>query len=711
MRVIILSFFVFFSGFILKAERVLAAFELQRIATDSSLNASIQLFSSLKDEDSLQSVKYGQLAIRQAIKNEQDSIACHLYYELGRSLMLWGNLDASQHYFESLIEYALSQNNLRGEASGYKGLGDILRSKSKFHESLHNYTLAVEKWKALGDKQGLGYCYNNIGVVYRNQSNSSKALAFYLLAVELLEEIGDARGIQYISSNIGNIYFEKKDFKTAMKFHQKALRYNEEIADPYSLSHILNNLGLIYAEQKSYPEAMAYFKRAFQTHQSISNKEGMATAALNIGDTFLDLSNLDSAHYYFSEVLRVVDENNDRLSKSYALLGLGETLMLQGKLIEARGIIKRGLKLSQEINYLGNVVIGAEKLSQLENSLGNYRAAYNAQILLKQTSDSIFNEEETAKFVRIQAENDFQAERDSIQFAQEKERLIYKSEIERKNANQRLLILVILLTMIVVGVVFFFYNRLQKLNIEVTQQRDELEKLNKTKSRLFSIIAHDLRSPLGAMTGFAELIQMDVEEKYQLAPESELAKMFRYLKESSLNLQGLLDGLLKWAIKEQGALTIHPESLSLSQCVQENFQIFKHQAQIKVIDLQSKVEEDVSVMADRNSLMTILRNLINNALKFTPEGGKVVVSGRATDGTVVIEVIDTGVGISPEKMQTLFEIDEQKSSRGTKGEAGSGLGLNLVYDFIQINGGSITVESVLDQGTVFKVKLPEAQQR
>lgn len=671
-----------------------------------SLTTYTALFEATKLSDSLKFIQYGQKAISLALSQKRDSIAAGLMYDLGRSLMQWGNIDASLSYFDTLITYSEKQDYQRGIASGYKGKGDAKRQESNFEDAIENYLIAIDKWEAIGDINGIAACYNNIGVVYRTQSNVSKALEYYFLAVEKFEEIGAARGLGYINNNIGNIYYEKKNYSRAITYYDKALVYNQEIGDVTGISFSLNNLGLVYSSQNDKSKAMNYFQQSLKLNEQTNYKEGVSLALINIAATYLDMGMYDSAFHFFDNVLTITKNTDDRQSETYALIGIADVEIHQKDFLSAREFLKKAVQLSQQIGYPANVVAGAERLTEVESELGNYRAALKAHVLFKTVSDSIFNEEETEKFVRINAENEFQLERDSLNFAQERERLVYETEIARTKTNQLLLIWGLVVVTIVIIIVVFYNRKLQGLNTKVTNQRDQLDQLNKSRSRLFSIVAHDLRGPMTILLGYGDLIKREVNEHYKLPEESDLNKLFGYLNDTSKSVMELMNGLLTWALKEENGFQLQPSSLRLSELVEKNFELFSHQARVKNISLISNVSDNLEVYADRNSLLTIIRNLTGNAIKFTPQDGSITLSAYLENNCVAISVTDTGVGIAKEKTKGIFEINEQKISQGTQGEKGTGLGLNLVYDFVQLNKGTIELESEVGKGTTFKMSFP-----
>ena len=184
-----------------------------------------------------------------------------------------------------------------------------------------------------------------------------------------------------------------------------------------------------------------------------------------------------------------------------------------------------------------------------------------------------------------------------------------------------------------------------------------------------------------------------------------LARLASRVEKTAQQLGTLLDNLLNWALLQQGVIPYHPKPINVKQAMVELMEIFQANAQAKNIQLESNIPEDLIAYADENTFQAILRNLLSNAIKFTPNGGKVAVTTENKEHKVFININDTGTGISVEKMAKLFAIDKA-SEKGTAGEKGTGLGLLLVKELVELNKGKVLVESKINQGSRFTVSLP-----
>ena len=252
-----------------------------------------------------------------------------------------------------------------------------------------------------------------------------------------------------------------------------------------------------------------------------------------------------------------------------------------------------------------------------------------------------------------------------------------------------------------VGVIHDITER-KKSEDSLRESEKQLKELNATKDKLFSIVAHDLRSPYSNIIGLSELLIESVDDS-QIEESKEYARL---LNLSAKNTLVLLDNLLKWAKSQTGQLSFNPEKLVTSDIILEILSLNKSLARSKNICMEDISTDDVEIYADRNMLKTVLRNLISNAIKFTHEGGYIRVYTTLKPDYAEITISDDGVGVSEENKKGLFNLTLNRPSVGTANELGSGLGLVLCKEFVEMNGGRIWAVSEEGRGSDFKFTLP-----
>ena len=233
-------------------------------------------------------------------------------------------------------------------------------------------------------------------------------------------------------------------------------------------------------------------------------------------------------------------------------------------------------------------------------------------------------------------------------------------------------------------------------------QVEELKNLNITKDKFFSIIAHDLKGPINGLIGLSDLLLEDFDD----LPQEKIKEMHQLIKDTSEKGLKLLLNLLEWARIQTGRIQFSPSKQSINRLAEEIFNFLEANARLKSINLINDLPQEYSADCDYNMINTVLRNLVNNAIKFTYNDGEVRVSALQENGFLIVKVKDNGMGIKPEHIQKLFKLDEQVTGEGTNKEKGTGLGLILCKEYVQMHGGEIWVESDLGKGSCFAFSLP-----
>jgi two-component system sensor histidine kinase/response regulator len=275
---------------------------------------------------------------------------------------------------------------------------------------------------------------------------------------------------------------------------------------------------------------------------------------------------------------------------------------------------------------------------------------------------------------------------------------------------------------VVKGILKALVGRLRDMNIveeqmasqnqEILRQKNELERqkkelleLNATKDKFFSIIAHDLRSPITTLISLSEVLKTDLE----LLTTSQQTEILNSLYDLSRNYLKLLDNLLQWARMQTGRLKAEPEKIRMDDLIREAVGFFQVYARDKQISLEYEDQTRTEVVADRNMIKTILRNLISNAIKYTAPNGRVAIHTKDHDRRIEVIIKDDGVGMTGEILEKLFHIDKTSTTRGTADEKGTGLGLILCKEFVEKNGGLLQVESERGVGSTFRFTLPKSE--
>ncbi|HKL07794.1 MAG TPA: HAMP domain-containing sensor histidine kinase, partial [Bacteroidales bacterium] len=335
--------------------------------------------------------------------------------------------------------------------------------------------------------------------------------------------------------------------------------------------------------------------------------------------------------------------------------------------------------------------------------------------------DSVFSLNRKAQIVELEKKYEAKQREQEITLLKKdkdlQEAQLAKNEIENKQARFQRTVLIIAI-IIAICLIFYLWNESKKRKkfnqllssqnkkigsqrVEIAKQNSELIEANKTKDKLFQIIAHDLRSPLISIDSIAQLIPIWIEEK----DYDSLKKLSNTLELSVTNLLTLIDNLLNWALSQQGKIPYNPAMVNVKELVDEAVKLYNSSAELKNIELIDETKEDILIYADKNMIHTVIRNLLNNAIKFTPESGKVYLGAAVKNKKAQLWVKDTGIGIKDEHKEKVFEIAHGNGD-GTKGETGKGLGLFFCKEFVEMNHGEIFMDSKVNNGTTITFTLP-----
>jgi len=246
----------------------------------------------------------------------------------------------------------------------------------------------------------------------------------------------------------------------------------------------------------------------------------------------------------------------------------------------------------------------------------------------------------------------------------------------------------------------------QQLEIRVKERTHELEEANTAKDRFFSIIAHDLKSPFNGLLGLTNILHED----FDTLSENEKKEFSGIIKESTNDIYKLLENLLEWSASQTGRLHLAKKPIDLTAMTEKILKTNQPAINKKQLEIVLGADNNKTPYADKETISTVLRNLISNAIKFTPKGGKISIKisdyFAGNQPEILVEVADNGVGIQPEHMKDLFVLNKKYRSQGTDKETGTGLGLLLCKEFVEKNGGVLKVESKPGTGSTFSFTLP-----
>jgi len=515
------------------------------------------------------------------------------------------------------------------------------------------------------------------------------ALEHFLYGLDMSRKIGDKHLIAVGLNSVGLINNMHNQERQAIENHRQSIAICRETGDTLLWAHNFHNIGLALDNLKSYDTALMYADSSLMLLSMIGNTTDPFQIYVFKGWVYLNKGELQKAESEYNRVTKNPAYQN-KWEISWALWGLATIQMKRKNFDQAIDYGVKSLELAREVGALWDLQETASLLADCYAAKGDFKEAYAYQVLFKRYSDSLFNEtkEKQINYLQLQHQED-----ENLKLAQENE--INEQRLKRKNFQ--LIVYTIGIALLVLLALALYQKIVQKNRLN-----RKLGQINATKDTLFHIMAHDIKSPMSIMISFTELLLEGFDE----FSKPEILEIIKRLNKSSREGMQLLENLGDWARSQTGKLTFAPQKLKLHKAVQEILQLLIGNANAKEITVENDIPGDIACTADPNMTAVIIRNLVSNAIKFTPEKGSIRISAVSLDEVVRISVTDTGVGIPPGDMDKLFNIETTFSTPGTKQEKGSGIGLMLSKLFVTHQGGEIGVESEPGKGSTFYFTLP-----
>ncbi|MES2419129.1 MAG: tetratricopeptide repeat-containing sensor histidine kinase [Bacteroidota bacterium] len=656
-------------------------------------------------------------------KNNPDTIQIRIMRKLSAAYSAVDPI--KKFYYANQFRLLAEKNGIDSlVATAYLDMGISYGIRGNLDSALYYFNIGFEKSKAINYAMGIAKSYANIGYAYDRLEKKKEAVQYYEEALKIYKKLNLKRNINQSITNIGSIYFDLGDYKTADSYFQQVLEnVLENPNDEIGLGNALFSLGNSNRKLGNSKKSLEYYQRSLAIRQKIGDLNGIALSNWGIGQSYINKEDYQRALGY----LEVALKNNRALKDSYqesivlmalshAYLGLEDyknaeqtanLALLRAKESKAQTIVSEALSLMVEVKKAQN------KFAEALRFQSDYIAV----------NDSL-NKTETKKDVII---NDLHRVNSDNKNLEKKNKTITS-----KNSDYVFVISVITGLLIVVAILLALYykrnlekkainNLLQKqkqeiadvneelsaLNEELTVQMDivsaqniELEKLNKVKNKFFSIVSHDLRSPMTTLKTLFELYHKgDLTEK-------ELNGLLIRLEDTIYTTATFLDNLLEWSKSQLEGMVVNSSAVEIHHIVEENIKLMDSQIKLKALKVENKILPDIMVFADPNMINIVVRNILSNAIKFCNTNDQVTFNAQLNNGKVVCSISDSGPGISDKDKENLFNLAHTIST-GTSGEKGYHIGLILCKDMILQNNGDIRVESELGKGTTFYITLPE----
>ncbi|MDR1054990.1 MAG: tetratricopeptide repeat-containing sensor histidine kinase [Prevotellaceae bacterium] len=509
--------------------------------------------------------------------------------------------------------------------------------------------------------------------------------------------------------------WEQKDYDKAIELFKRSITLNEQINNIGEIASIESSLGMIYNDKRDYTSSLSAFERALAIRIEQKEKLPILKTHINISAVLNNLLRFDESVGQLNRALKLAGEINDpdEMKACYAMLS--ETYDKKGDRQGSREYFYKYKALDDRVHQAREACIKAS-LEKIQQDLELTEAEKNTKELQLALKEKQLRDKQ-CQLRAIDSINKSLVKQihdaDLKMQTLEREEVInelQRQKFENKLKHERhiLMFIIIIVTALLVFLIVLYstLRRIKRLNKLLTERNEEisikqksLEDENRVRTKLLSILSHDLRTPLSAVCLFLQILRSKTLPPEML--DNHLIKL-----DASLNSSfQMLDNMLYWAKNQINGIMYNPEVINISDIIEANLEFLNTSIQNKSIEIVNNINGIIYIYADKEMLNIILRNLISNAIKFILQNGKIIISYKKDGTYAVIGISDTGVGIPESKQATIFT-SQVVSQAGTAKETGSGLGLVLVRDFVKINKGKISFESRENVGTTFYLSLP-----
>lgn len=614
----------------------------------------------------------------------------------------------SNFYNKKAYQLAVANGQLTEQAKSVYLSARICFTAREFTEAILLYKKALPLFAQIQDTTMMTTCYSYIGISNFNMSKSKEAIESYLEGLKLSKNDPDYSA--ELLANIGLVHDGMDNFDQAIHYFREAAHINQTIRDTGSLAIDYDYLGATYSRLKQPDSALVNYHKALYLFKKIGKEDRYAVSLSNIANAFSHYpDSLNKAISYFNMAWKTFKQLGWVHYEANTEFGIANSLRKLGKSDEAIATFKRSLELTfkykRELFLKKQIYLG---LSEAYQAKGDYKLALENHILYSQYMDSIDQKQKFDQLAMLEKQYETEKKARELQKLQARHDVM---DVELRK-NKQLKILGFITALLLLLFIFFISKKylekikltelLEEKNKQIAESENELRQLNATKNKFFSIIAHDLKNPIHTVMGYSELLSLD----YDRFSEPERRKFAGDINKSTNNIFRLLENLLEWARSQTGSLKYTPSEVELGRILDSVLSVTNGLAEQKNIQITAHALNGMKVYSDPLMIETVLRNLISNAIKFTPENGTIDITAEQADNQAIIRIHDTGVGISKQDMENLFHLDSKVKRKGTNNEDGSGLGLILCKEFVTINKGRLWVESVPGSGSTFHFTIP-----
>ena len=663
-----------------------------------------------------------------------DNLALELAFQEQDSLKVETSLKIIKALFdikdyERAREYILKSEKLSNNLNYKKGIAEITYYKSLIYAQKDDYINAVSGYNkskalfnALNDTLSVAKVNNSIGLIEIKRGNYNRGLQFSLAAIKELEKRNLISDLNLAYRNLAKAYYNTNLFEKAMEFYLKALGVQMKLNDSKGINESHSKLAELYSNKKEHRKAIEYYEKVLKSSES-NNDSIRGYVFSKLGGEYLMFNDYDKATKYLIQGYNINTRTKNKAGLLLTLNNLGDLNLKQGRLNIAEKQLLDAGEIAKSLNNKIELLRHYKLMKSLDSTRQRFdrafvwqREYYELNTSLKKTKIKPVTNTEKQTNIELNTNSGSQPE---VNVSTDKVTSADNVEMNKVLDKYKIILYALLAALIVVSalLVFTYLKRnssikdlqeLEEKNVKIelqneafSEQTKHLENVNNVKDKLFSIVSHDLKDSLSSINGFIDLLKdgsLTREEFDDLIPE---------LSENANNASLLLFNLLNWSKSQMQSLEPKPSLFDIQEVFESKVKLVDQRMESKGITLVDHTLRDFAY-ADRSMFEIVIQNLLANALKFCKNGDTITVSNYISNGSCIVSIADTGIGVSKENLSKLFK-NNSFTTMGTNNEKGTGLGLSICKELVELNHGKIWVESTQGIGSTFYVQLPKSR--
>lgn len=622
--------------------------------------------------------------LKQGVDNKSRS---KVYLDIGM-YYYYSNPDSAEMYLKQGLNEFSAKNYTVGMGLMTLKLGSLAVQHGNLQTGELLLQDAMKLFRKSNYAEGISSALLEMGPLEAMRNKYDKAAELLLEALKIAEEhkLDSKKITAYIS--LGRVNFYMNNNKKTLEYYYKALELLKSNPDIRSLCNTYNNIGITHGSMGNMDSAGMYIDKALKRSNKSDLVDVYIYSLMNMAIVYQHKKNNATAISYLNEALELARRKKLNAEITRILINIASVIGSGNRINDALDTLNIALPIALEV---GDKIMLDDLytiMAELYEMQGNYKKANEVLKREKQITDSMYSVGKTKEIANLQAMYELEQSNNKLK------EMSLTIEADKQRRNVLIAIAASLVAIVVtIGV---YLQKTRKLYEIVSKQKEELSETNKVKDKLFSILGHDLRGPVGSIATVIDLLNdKDISE-------AEKKEMLSMLQTQTQYTMATLDTLLLWGKTQIADNQIHQEKINADVYVQNNLNLLQYELKNKQIQIVNETKENSMVYADKAQFDFVVRNLLTNAVKYSEQGGTITIGVEysSNEGYTTLMVKDNGVGMSEEQSKHLFR-GYGVTTPGTDNEVGTGIGLMLCHEFVTANGGKIWVDSKVGEGTTF----------